>query len=435
MDNQQPDFKREFDKISVPLDKLDSIITNTINENQVKKSKRKIGFYSLSAAVLGFGLFITSASISPVMAQIASQIPIIGTFFNEVSDEGLRIAGQKGLTQIVDQSAKDKGITLTINEIFYDGTRLTFGYTQESLFAIGELERPTIEVDGEEINFSSSSSGEFVTPQKYKGIIDINPNVELPEEFEIKLSFDAIGLIQGKWEFDFPVMQSNKVTVIRPQEVKTIEKAEVQITSVKLGPTGTDLALKVKVDEKDKKFNSSMLNYYLIDDKENVLDFVSGSIYGGIEDNEKVEYFNFLYPPLKEGTKNIRIIPYTIPKTEVNAEEVSLPLNEHSVPFELDQGDFGKILITNITYQEDRAIVYFEVQSDVIIDNKLTNNPIWLEDANGKNLRLEDKPVAERIEGNTFKQEFSTGEKHGLQLKTFKFPKPIMYEEFEVEIP
>ena len=144
MSKQWPNLKREMDKISVPMDKLDSIITNTINENRVKKSKKKIALDSLSAAVIGFGIFIASASISPAMAKVASHIPIIGTFFNDVNDEGLRIAGQKGLTQMVDQTAKDNGITLTMNEIFYDGTRLTFGYTQESTFAIGEIELPTI---------------------------------------------------------------------------------------------------------------------------------------------------------------------------------------------------------------------------------------------------------------------------------------------------
>ena len=110
------------------------------------------------------------------------------------------------------------------------------------MFFIGELERPTIEVNGEEINFSSGYSGDFVTPQKYKGLIDINPTEELPEEFDIKIRIDAVGLIPGKWEFEFPVKQSNAVTVIRPQEVKMIEQAEVQFTSIKLGPAGTDVA-------------------------------------------------------------------------------------------------------------------------------------------------------------------------------------------------
>lgn len=39
--NQWPDLKKEMDKVSVPMDKLDSIIANTINENRTKTSKKK----------------------------------------------------------------------------------------------------------------------------------------------------------------------------------------------------------------------------------------------------------------------------------------------------------------------------------------------------------------------------------------------------------
>ncbi|MFZ3591766.1 DUF4179 domain-containing protein [Bacillus sp. DJP31] len=435
MSSQWPDLEKEMDKISVPMDNLDSIITSTKNENRFKRSKKRMVLYSLSAAIVGFGLFIGSASISPAMAKIASHIPIIGTFFNDVSDEGLRIAGQKGLTQIVDQSSKDNGITLTMNEIFYDGTRLTFGYTQESLIAIGELERPNIEVNGKEINFSSSSSGDFVTPQKYKGMIDINPTEELPENFDIKIRIDAVGLIPGKWEFKFPVTQSNEVTVIRPQEVKVFEQAEVQISSLKLGPAGTDLDVKVTVDEENNKLDPYMMNFYIIDENGNVLDIVSGSGYGDTENGKEWANLDFLYTPLKEGTKKVRIIPYTIPIKDGMLEEVSLLLDDQSLPFELDQGDFGKVLITDIIYRENRMIVYFAVPSDTIVDNKLSRNPIWLEDGNGKNLVSEDNPYAERIEGNRFKQEFATGEKEGLKLRTYKSPKPIIYEEFEIEVP
>lgn len=435
MNSQWPDFKKDMDKIPVPIDKLDAIITNTINENRVKKSIRKTVLYLISAAAIGLGLFIGSASVSPTMAKIASHIPLIGTFFNDVSDEGLRIAGKTGLTQIIDQTSKDNGITLTMNEIFYDGTRLTFGYTQESSFAIGELERPTIEVNGKEINFSSGYSGEFITPQKYKGVIDINPTEELPEEFDIKIRVDAVGLIPGKWEFEFPVKQSNEVTVIRPQVVNRIEQAEVQITSLKLGPAGTALAVEITMDEANTRFDPYNLDFYMIDDNGNVLDMVSKSGRGDTVNGKVMTDLEILYTPLKEETQNIKIIPYIMPLSNTKAEEVSIRLDDQNVPFVLDQGDFGKVYVTDIAYLDNRTIVYFDVQSDTIFDNRLSRNPIWLVDANGNHLMLEDKPFAERIKGNSFKQEFSTGKKKGLQLKTIKSPIPTMYEEFEIEIP
>lgn len=435
MSSKWPDLKKEMDKIPVPTRQLDSIITKTINENRVKQSKKKIAFYSLSAAVLVFGLFLGSAIKFPAMAKVASQIPIIGSFFNDVNDEGLKIAGKEGLTQVIEQTSRDNGITLTMNEIFYDGTRLTLGYTQESLFAFGHLERPNIEVNGKNINFSASYSGDFVTPQKYKGIIDINPTEELPEEFEMKITIDAVGFIPGKWQFEFPVKQSNEVTVIRPEEVKVIEQAKVQITSLKIGPAGTNLAVKVTMNEENNQFDPHMLNFYVIDENGNILDDISQNGSGETKNGRVEVDLEALYIPLKEGIKRVKIVPYTVPMTEERNEQVSMSIDEQSLPFVLDQGDFGKVVITDITYLEDRTVVYFDVQSDVIIDNKLSRNPIWLEDEEGNHLMLKDKPFPERIEGNHFKQEFPTGKKDGLLLKTYKLPKPIMYEPFEIEIP
>lgn len=146
--------------------------------------------------------------------------------------------------------------------MFYDGTRLVFGYTQESLLAIGELERPTIEVNGREINFSSSYSGEFITPQKYKGMVEINPTEELPEEFELNMRIDAIGLIPGNWNFQFHVKQSNQVMVVRLEEAQMIEEMKVRINSLKIGPAGTDLAVQITSKEEEMNLEPYDLEFF-----------------------------------------------------------------------------------------------------------------------------------------------------------------------------
>lgn len=434
MSSQFPDLKNEMEKIAVPLDKLDAIIANTVHDTKMKKTKRRIALYSVNAALVGFGLFLGTAMVSPAMAKVASSIPVVGTFFNDIGDDGLRIAGQKGLTQMVGQSSKDNGITLTVNEIFYDGTRLAIGFTQESLLAIGELERPTIEVDGKEINFSAGSSGEFRTPQKYSGKIDINPTEELPEEFDIKVKFDAVGVIPGKWEFAFPVKQSNQVLVIRPNETKLMDDAEVTISSLKLGPAGTDLAVKVIADKTKSGIDPYQLEFHIVDDQGNVLDTLSGSGYGETVDGKEVATLDFLYAPLDEGVKSIRVTPYTRILSEKTPEEDSVLLENQELPFSLDQGELGNVLIKEIEYLNDKMIVYFDIQSDGIIDNHASFNSIWLKDASGTKLVMKDTPTAERIQGNSFKQEFPTGKKKGLKLATYKGSKPVVYEEFVIDL-
>lgn len=310
MSSQFPDLKSEMDQISVPVEKLDNIIAETVSRTKMKRTKKRIVMYSISAAVVGFGLFLGSAMVSPAIAKVASNIPVVGTFFNDVGDEGLKIAGQKGLTQVVDQTVKDNGVTLTMNEIFYDGSRLTLGYTQESLLPVGGLERPTILVDGKEINFGSGFSGEFVTPGTYKGIINVTLTEELPEEFEMNIVFDAVGLLPGNWEFAFPVKQSSEVTVIKPKDVIDIQGAQLSVDSLKIGPAGTDLRVKVISDEDNRELDPFALNYYIVDDQGNRLEMLSGSGHGDKIEGKMHAYQNLLYERLVAGVKKIKVIPY-----------------------------------------------------------------------------------------------------------------------------
>lgn len=433
MSKQWPDLKKEMDNIQVPLEKLDKIIKNTAPQLKKKKSKLKIVSYTAGAAAVALFIFVGSASVSPAMAKIASHVPLIGTFFNDVQDEGLQIAGQKGLTQIIDQSSKDSGITLTITEMFYDGTRLVFGYTQESLFAIGELERPTFEVNGREINFSSSYSGDFITPQKYKGMVEINPTEELPEEFELNMRIDAIGVIPGNWNFQFHVKQSNQVMVLRPEEVKMIEGANVKINSLKIGPAGTDLAVQVNSKE-EMDFQPFDLEFFVVDDGGNVLDQLGKDAHGETENGVVETQVGYLFSPLKEGAKKLRVIPYKL-EDNFPLEKVMIPLEGQKYPFKFSQGDFGAITVTEIQSNEEQIIVYFDVNSESLYDNRLTRNPIWLEDEHGNSLVLEEAPFAKRIEGNSFKQVFKASEIERAHLATFQYPKPIMYDEFELQVP
>lgn len=433
MSSQFPDFKNEMDQISVPVEKLDHIIAQTVSETKKKKPKKRIAWYSLSAAVVGFGLFIGSAMVSPAMAKVASNIPVVGNFFNDVGDEGLKIAGQKGLTQVVDQTAKDNGITLTINEIFYDGTRLTVGYTQESLLPLGELERPVIKADGKEINFSSGYSGEYITPQKYKGVVDITPTEELPEQFEMKIDFDAVGLVPGNWTFKFPVRQSNEVTIIRLNEVIELEGAELNVNSLKIGPAGT--VLNMKIIAESGKLDPHNLDFYLIDDKGSVINFLNGRVNGETVNGKEYAALQRLYEPLDETVRRVKVIPYRIEYPVEDLKEVSVRLDNIQLPFTMSQGDFGDIIITSIKYTEDRTIIYYDVKSAAVLDNNASMNPLWIEDANGKKLILDEKPFAERIKGQSFKKGFDTGKKVGLTLKTRHQPLPEMYEGFEIDIP
>lgn len=435
MNDRLPELKEEMEKISVPVDKLDHIIRNTMKENRQpkKNSKKRIVIYSSSAAVLALGLLTGSAFVSPAMAKVVSQIPVIGSIFSFAGDEGLQTASKQGLASPVNQTVKDNGITLSIKDVFYDGTRLSLGYSHESLVSLGEVEQPDIQVNGKAINFSSSSSGKFISPQHYAGILDINPTEELPEEFIMKVTFSKVGLITGKWEFEFPVKQSNDVVIIRPMETKIFGNEEVKLKSLKVGPVGTDLSIDVLKPQDKQDLN---FHFNVIDEKGNALTQLSGGGQGNIVNGNDLSHLEFQYPPLKEGMKNVTVIPYTLPETNGLPPKVSKSLQNENLPITLNQGELGRIVVTDIKYMEDKTVVYFKVESDFAFDGNFNHNRIWLEDHKGRDLTLDGKPYAERVEGNFYKQEFKpVNDKKNTKVVTREFPEPVMYEGFKVQLP
>ncbi|MDR4889719.1 DUF4179 domain-containing protein [Fredinandcohnia sp. QZ13] len=436
MSKQYPEFNKELENIHVPVEKLDRIIQQTINEHNKQKPRRiKIILTTIGSVAAAFILFLGSATFSPTLAKVASEIPLVGTFFNESSDEGLQIAGKSGLTQVVNRTAKDNGVKLTMNEIFYDGTRLTFGMTHESLIAIGDIERPTILVNGKEINFGAGTTGKFITPSKYEVVMDIKPTEDLPEEFDMKVIIDAVGLIAGNWEFEFPVKQSNEVTVIRPNLTNVIYDTEVTVESVKIGPAGTDLAVQVKVDPNNTKIDPYMdLHFAMIDDQGRVLRSLSGSGHGEAIDGVEVANLDYLFTPIKDGAKSLTILPYKIPTEMGTFEELSVSLIE-TLPVEIDQGEVGKITVTDVEFLDDKTVVYFELDSEFPFDDNLTMNRTWLESKDGKDLTFQDNPFAKRIKGNLFMQEFEATKTKDVKFKATKLPKPITFEPFEITLP
>ncbi|MEH7225328.1 DUF4179 domain-containing protein [Bacillus sp. JJ1566] len=436
MNKHFPEFNKELENIHVPVEKLDRIIQQTINEHHKQKPRRKkIILTTIGSVAAAFILFLGSATFSPTLAKVASEIPLVGTFFNESGDEGLQIAGKSGLTQVVNQTAKDNGVTLTMKEIFYDGTRLTFGMTHESLFALGDIERPTILVNGKEINFSAGTTGKFSNPSKYEIVMDIKPTEDLPEEFDMKVIIDAVGLIPGNWEFEFPVKQSNEVTVIQLNKTNVIYDAEVTVETVKLGPAGTDLAIQIKSDPNNPKMDPYIdLHFAMIDEQGRVLRSLSSSGHGDTIDGIELVNLDYLYTPIKDGVKRLTILPYKIPRGMGAVDEVSVSLNE-TLPLTLDQGEVGKITVTDTEFLDDKTVVYFELDSEFPFDDNLTMNRTWLESKDGKDLSFQDKPFAKRIKGNLFMQEFEATKTKDVKFKAAKIPKPVMFDPFEITLP
>lgn len=188
MNNQIPDIKETIEKIEVPFDKLDKTIDVAIKRAKTKHKKPKRKLYPfIGVASLAICVLIGSAFVSPAMAKVLSSIPVLNSVFEFVGDRGLEIASQKGLSEKIEKTVTDKNISLTMKDIFFDGTRLSISYIQESPNKWEDLGELELKVNGKEINFGDGRTGEFLSDNQYAGVINIEPTEELPDSFDLSI--------------------------------------------------------------------------------------------------------------------------------------------------------------------------------------------------------------------------------------------------------
>ncbi|WP_148359514.1 DUF4179 domain-containing protein [Peribacillus simplex] len=440
MNNQIPDIKEAIEKIEVPIDKLDKTIDVAIKRAKTKHKKPKRKLYPfIGVASLATCVLICSAFVSPAMAKVLSSIPVLNSVFEFVGDRGLEIASQKGLSEKIEKTVTDNNISLTMKDIFFDGTRLSISYIQEfpnKWEDLGELE---LKVNGKEINFGDGRTGEFLSDNQYAGVINIEPTVELPDSFDLSIGLNEIGKVKGNWNFEFPVTKSNEeVKTIQSNKTMVYKDTTLTLKTVKIGPAGIKLLVDLSSPSgKDPlMIDNSLIQFNLLNAQGESLTQLDGSGSGDDEGGKFVMHMEYRFSPLEDSTEFLTVSPLLMPHNIEQPSRVEQPLLINAIPITLDQGEMGKIIVTDVKYKEDKTLLYFEVDSDFPYDGHFRYNNLWLEDKTGKNLTSDSKGYPERIKQNTYVQEFQQINKNEpLKVVTFKMPNLEVLKEMEIKIP
>ncbi|MBZ9625785.1 DUF4179 domain-containing protein [Clostridium sp. FP2] len=308
-------FDREFinkaknSKTKVPqvvLDRIDKTLA-LLPEKETENKKSKHGStiliskrlkQSIVAAVVTLMVLSTAATISPVMANTLSNIPVVGSVFKLFGDMGLKLASEKGASSLVGQTKADKDIKLTISDILYDGSRMSIGYTMEGN-KVGELGKPDLLVNNKPINASISYTGRLLTKNTYIGVINVSLTSELPKDLKLTVLINKIGNTQGNWKFkDITVkkqdhlLNSKDITVMITKSVGkgsiTIEKLIISDSTIKVNAVESNLP------------RGTFYQYEVIDNYGNILETISGNGYGIGEGIQKTE---FTFEPLNNKPK------------------------------------------------------------------------------------------------------------------------------------
>lgn len=323
-------FKEEINNIPVPTEKLDAIILNTLQgtENKRKKSIQKKMLYSISAVAVAFILLASSATISPVMANIVSKIPIIGTVFSESGDRGLEQVNEQGLTNVLDTTKSVGQTSITLDEVFYDETRLSIGFSMTSEKPIEEFylsAGPNITINGEALTNASSYKEMEISPTQRTGIINIDSFDDLPETFTLGVTFTGD---DGKqWDFSTPVSKKSTVQSVAINHTQEVEDVELTVSDVKVSPAGLKFSFSANSDQINFIPNA-YLDFKVVDDTGNEL--VSHSGASKMHEVDGKEYYtgDRLIDPIKDNAKKLTVTPYISFSQVVTSVEVDIEGNE-----------------------------------------------------------------------------------------------------------
>lgn len=133
MDNKYFDdilrSKAEEEKIMLSASLNNKIITTINNLPERRGNKRIWKKYGLISAVLAFVFIIGIGFASPALAQ---DIPIISNVFEYLNSKNIVGDEYVKYSENVNQSKTDNGITLSIEDVVYDGVNLSIGYVVKS---------------------------------------------------------------------------------------------------------------------------------------------------------------------------------------------------------------------------------------------------------------------------------------------------------------
>ncbi|MEC0242415.1 DUF4179 domain-containing protein [Paenibacillus dokdonensis] len=312
---------------------LDDIQPIKAEERRRKRWVRRSLLITLGAAAAGI-LLIGSGFVSPVMAQALKQIPFIESVFKQAGDRGLQKASEEGFTTNANQNITHNGVTISLSEVMYDGSRLNLVLNRDKLpakktpgagtdwFRSSTLGLNNIEfyVNGSWVNTGMSlASGGGKAPNSIIVTALNSPNLHIPDEFELKMLV-KLDDVPEPYEFELPVKKVKvKKVVITPEEMKIFDHIHMKVAKLEITPVTTRLDMEITgekgqslrdianaIPEKYKVTDFIQIDYDLTDDQ-GVLQKSIGANGTGEEDHYS---YSTSYEPFTAIPKFVTVKPY-----------------------------------------------------------------------------------------------------------------------------
>lgn len=212
------------------------------------KEKRRDPWKRVMLAAAGMTLAVgLSAALNPSFAAWVG-----GLFTTEQVDEGLRMATDAGLAERVNYEITDKGITLKVEDIIADSSRIALSYqivnkngkVQKITQELGDLETEILVTDQNGVLLDNVSKS-WIPFTEY-GLFEFSlRDQDALEKITIHFNIAEINGVKGSWKLDVPVelKESNALTTtLSLDDVKTsAHGVNVNLKEMKFAPSAHEL--------------------------------------------------------------------------------------------------------------------------------------------------------------------------------------------------
>jgi len=252
-------LKETFQTPILPDDFASTVLNQLEPYNQkvvpVKQKPWKKVMLLAAGLVMVVGLTTT---LNPSFAEW-----IGGLFSTEEVDEGLRIASDAGLAKRVNQEVTDQNLTLRVEDVVADTTRVALSYqiinkhgkTRDTYLNLDETRNKITAVDQNGIPIETLSMS-WTGGSDY-GLIEFSLREDDSIE-SLTVKFDLVELLgkEGKWELEIPIdlKEIQKLTKnLTLKEAKTSTNGvTIDMKEVKFAPSSNELLYETSFTDKER---------------------------------------------------------------------------------------------------------------------------------------------------------------------------------------
>lgn len=287
-------LQKGFDSIEIPPE-LDLVIEAAVKRGQRVKRKQRV-LRPVAVAVALIFILVLSVNLSPAFARVVGALPGMEAILNLICfDRGLVDVIDHGFGQIINKSATDKGITVTLDSAIYDGKKLILAIrmdTEKEFDRLGILDLRITDSAGKPLHgFFSVGSFASDTPNIFRALVEFHRgeddyprNLILEcrslEHFYGEEVFTQVReVIPGNWSIPFVLdseLAKYEPIVLDLNTEVSVGNVKFTIERLSVFPTVAELAVSMAEDNPVRI--TGFKNLRIVDENGNQYRFRSGTI-------------------------------------------------------------------------------------------------------------------------------------------------------------